>query len=364
MSLVQIGMPSTRGSKILRSGPVLSDRSRREIRYLRLSLSDRCNLSCTYCRPPQGIEHVRRADILTHEEIELLVREFVRWGIDRLRLTGGEPTVRGGLVELVARLADIETGRLSHGGKLEVVMTTNGELIAPMAQSLNDAGLAGVTVSVDSLDEQRYRAITRTGRLERLMAGIEALCAAGFKSIKLNTVALMGFNGDELAEIAAFAWKLDIIPRFIELMPMSAGELFVPGKLMAAEVIRQRIAVAHGAALEVERRPVGRALGPADYRRLRGGPFDGRRFGTIAAMTENFCDGCNRIRITTTGHLHACLARDDARDLRAALRTSPKRRGRALEDAVRGALLNKKDAHGFESDGGGGPMKAMISIGG
>jgi cyclic pyranopterin phosphate synthase len=340
----------------------LVDRQSRTVEYLRLSLSDRCNLRCTYCRPADGIDHARRSQVLSHEEIVALAGEFARWGVRRLRLTGGEPTMRRGIVELVARLAVLEAK--SPSGHLEVVMTTNGELLGELASGLRESGLAAMTISIDSLRGDRYREITRSGDLDRWHRGVEAMRAAGFEGTKLNTVAIDGFNDDELADICAFAWEHGLQPRFIELMPMSGGALFVPGRLLPASEIRRRIAAAHGASIELDDGRGVKGMGPAQYFRLRGGPYDGHRFGTIAAMTENFCAGCNRLRVSATGQLHACLARDEAADLRAALRSNLGTRGAALERAVRRTLGQKQDAHGFELSGAGGPRKHMISIGG
>ena len=175
------------------------------------------------------------------------------------------------------------------------------------------------------------------------------------------SVALAGFNEDELAEITRWAWERDVVPRFIELMPMASGELFVPGELMAAAEIRDRVAQG----LDLRLRPDDGAgvagAGPATYWRAEGGRFRGRRLGTIAAMTEHFCERCNRLRVSATGRLHACLARDETGDLRAALRSSDPDR---LEAVVRSALGTKRDGHGFNIDGSGGPSKAMVSIGG
>ena len=192
-----------------------------------------------------------------------------------------------------------------------------------------------------------------------MLAGIEAARAAGLP-LKLNTVAVRGFNDDELARLCRFAWARQATPRFIELMPMAGGRLFVPGELMPAAAIRDRIAAELDADVDLASQPSG-PFGPARYFVIRGGEHDGRRFGTIAAMTENFCGTCNRLRVSATGQLHACLARDDAGDLRKALRSDDPD---ALERVVRAALGHKRDTHGFELDGGGGPQKAMISIGG
>jgi GTP 3',8-cyclase len=344
----------------LGQGPVLVDRLDRRVRYLRVSLTDRCNMRCTYCMPAEGIEHVPRSEVLSLEEVARMVRGFAAWGVERVRLTGGEPTLRRNLAWLVAELSSIET---ATGGRLEVVLTSNGELLASLAQPLAEAGLSGLTVSLDTLDPDRFTAITRRGQLDKVLAGVDAAIAAGLP-VKLNTVAVRGFNDDELAALCRFAWARGATPRFIELMPMAGGRLFVPGELMPAAAIRTQIGEALAATIDSEGDPASARqgpYGPARYWIVRGGPFDGRRFGTIAAMTENFCGSCNRLRVSATGQLHACLARDDAGDLRGALRSPDPS---ALERVVRAALGAKRDTHGFELDGGGGPQKAMISIGG
>ncbi|HWB81826.1 MAG TPA: GTP 3',8-cyclase MoaA [Nannocystaceae bacterium] len=355
MSLVQL-----RASRERTSGPgsdaPLFDRIQRKVEYLRVSLTDRCNFRCTYCMPDRELDYGPRHELLALEEVVQVVAAFARRGVRRVRLTGGEPTLRRGIVELVGELARIE----SDGGPLEIVMTTNGHDLATLARPLFDAGLHGVTISIDSLRADRFARITRRGQLARVVEGVEAARAVGFASIKINTVAVRGFNDDELAELATWAWARDVVPRFIELMPMAGGELFVPGELMPAAEIRERIAQALGVAI-VDRVTDRRAVGPARYVAVAGGPHDGRVLGTIGAMTENFCSGCNRLRISATGQLHGCLAHDDSGDLRGALRS----RGPAgLGEIVDGVLGTKRDGHGFHLDGSGGPQKAMISIGG
>lgn len=335
----------------------LVDRAARAVRYLRLSLTDRCNYRCTYCMPERPLAFGPRSELLRLEEIVAVVAAFAEAGVQRVRLTGGEPTLRRGLVELVAELSRIETGR----GRLEVFMTTNGERLAALARPLHDAGLRGVTVSVDSLVPERFAEITRRGHLEAVIAGIDAARDAGFASIKLNTVAVRGFNDDELAAIAVWAWGRGLVPRFIELMPMSAGELFVPGTLMPSAEVRAAIASALDTSLVAAPGAAARGAGPATYHEVVGGAWAGHVVGTIGAMTENFCAGCNRLRISATGQLHGCLAHDDAGDLRGALR---QRGSGALGDVVRRVLGTKRDGHGFHTDGTGGPRKAMISIGG
>ncbi|MEX1362898.1 MAG: GTP 3',8-cyclase MoaA [Nannocystaceae bacterium] len=338
-------------------GGALVDRQSRTVRYLRVSLTDRCNYRCTYCMPEQGMQYGPRSQVLSLEEVVRLCAAFARWGVERVRLTGGEPTLRRGLVDLVERLSSIGTAR----GRLEVVMTTNGERLEAFAQPLARAGLHGITVSMDSLDPERFARITRRGNLPRVLAGIRAAAAAGLGPVKINTVAIEGFNDDELGSITRWAWEQGAVPRFIELMPMSGGDLFVPGELLPAQEVRARVAAELGIELRADDGDGVRGAGPATYWRAVGGPFDGRRLGTIAAMTENFCHSCNRLRVSATGQLHACLARDDTGDLRAALRSSDPDR---LEGVVRAALGTKRDGHGFNIDGSGGPSKAMVSIGG
>ncbi len=344
------------------SGPVeLVERLERRVRYLRISLLDRCNYRCTYCMPDRRMAYDPKASVLTLEEVVRVVAEFARAGVERVRLTGGEPTLRRGIVELVRELSQLPVG--PQRGRLSVTLTTNGERLADIAAPLAHAGLDGITVSLDTLDPQRFAAITRRGNLDNVRAGIAAAATAGLRPIKLNTVALHGFNDDELARMAIYAWERDLVPRFIELMPMASGELFVPGELMAAADVRQAIAAAvtPGQALEADDGDGVAGAGPATYWRVAHGRFRGRRVGTIAAMTENFCASCNRLRLSTTGQLHACLARDDTGDLRSAVRSEDPG---ALAHVVAQVLGTKRDAHGFNMDGSGGPTKAMVSIGG
>jgi cyclic pyranopterin phosphate synthase len=308
--------------------------------------------------PADGVENVRRADVLSLEEVGDMVEAFASWGVEKVRLTGGEPTVRKGLAWLVERLARIER----HDGKaLEIAMTTNGERLEELVGDLVSAGLSELTVSIDSLQPGRFASITRRGNLDRVLRGIDAAREAGVARLKLNTVAIRGFNDDELAEIARYAWERDAHPRFIEVMPMASGELFMPGELLSAEEIRDRVATDLDAAVHPDAGKGVRGYGPASYWRVASGQWRGRRLGTIGAMTENFCADCNRLRISATGQMQACLARDDAADLRAALRSEE---SGALESVVRSVLAEKKDQHDFSLDGTGGPRKAMISIGG
>ena len=340
----------------------LVDPQARVVDYLRVSVTDRCNYACLYCVPDGGVAHGERADILSFEEIAALVRVFAGLGVRRVRLTGGEPTVRRDLVRLVALLREVP-------GLVEIALSTNGDRLAELAAPLRAAGVDRLNISVDSLDEGRFRRLTRRGELGRVLAGIEAARAAGFASIKINTVALAGVNDDELAAICAWAWGRDLVPRFIEAMPMADGRTYRASELLPAAAIRARVAAAFTDAAVVPDdgrdepgAPPARGGGPARYFRLdapgRGGPP--RRFGIISAMTEHFCDSCNRLRLSSTGALHACLGHDDAVDLRAPLREGTA----AVVAAIRRALSGKRPGHEFALIGRGGPRKAMVQIGG
>jgi GTP 3',8-cyclase len=336
----------------------LVDPQARVIDYLRVSVTDRCNYGCSYCIPHDGVEHAPRADVLSFEEITALVRVFASLGVRRVRLTGGEPTVRRDLPALVRQLRVIP-------GIGDIALSTNAHLLAELAAPLRAAGVDRVNISLDSLDPERFRRITRRGDLSRVLAGIEAARAAGFASIKLNTVAIGGTNEDEFDRICDWAWARGLVPRFIEEMPMADGRAYLPGARVAAAEIRRRIAAAWpGTQVVAENPDPAQGAGPARYFRLAGDDRGGgptRRFGIISPMTEHFCAACNRVRLSTAGALHACLAYDDAVDLRGPLHAGG---ADAVARAIRGALAGKRPGHTFQLVGLGGPRKAMVQIGG
>jgi cyclic pyranopterin phosphate synthase len=331
----------------LHAGDPLSDRLGRRVSYLRVSVTDRCNYRCTYCMP-EDVTFRPRKDVLTFEEIAQLVRVFADGGVRRVRLTGGEPTVRADLVELVAMLASIP-------GIDELAMTTNGHLLADLAQPLRDAGLDDVNVSLDTVDADAFHAITRRGDLARVIAGIDAARAAGL-GVKLNAVALRGLV--DPAALAAWAWQRGLVLRFIEHMPMSSGALYDDARELTAAELRASIEAAHGPLAASA--PASAPRGPARYWHLAGDPS--REVGIISAMTEHFCDTCNRVRLTATGELHACLGHDDAISLRDVIR------GGGTDDDVRAAIAlalgAKRPGHQFARSGAGGPAKHMVAIGG
>nr|MBA3452442.1 radical SAM protein [Deltaproteobacteria bacterium] len=265
-----------------------------------------------------------------------------------VRLTGGEPTVRKGIADLVRRIAAVP-------GIDQVVMTTNGHLLDELAAPLAAAGLSAVNVSIDTLDPERFRMLTSRGDLARVLAGIDAAVAAGLR-VKTNAVALRGVNDGELLALCEYAWGHGAVPRFIEHMPMSEGQLYTTDAELSSAQIRVALEAALGP-LTASDRP-GQDPGPARHWRTA----SGREVGIISAMTDHFCDDCNRLRLTATGDLHACLGHDDAISLRDVLRT-----GGTEDDVVRAiaaAVTGKRAGHVFERTGAGAPGKHMISIGG
>ena len=333
------------------SGPVpadpLLDTFARRIRYLRVSVTDRCNYRCGYCMPESLVEQMEfapRPSLMTFEELQRVVGVFARLGVRKLRLTGGEPTVRKEIALLVEMLAKVP-------GIEQIVMTTNGHLLDELAEPLHRAGLQGVNVSLDTLDPDRFRAVTGRGDLSRVLAGIEAARATGL-AVKTNAVAITGVNDREIVSLCEYAWSHGAVPRFIEHMPMSDGQLYDSSRGIGAAAIRRTVEAELGALVPDE---PGRDAGPARYWRLT----DGRKLGIISAMTEHFCDDCNRLRLTATGDLHACLGHDDAISLRDVMRA-----GGTDDDIVRGisdSVQGKRAGHAFHD---AAPHKHMIGIGG
>lgn len=358
--MVRVHLPVLSARPTPGDGPIpadpLLDPFARRIRYLRVSVTDRCNYRCSYCMPEELGDQLAfqpRASLLTFEELERIIRVFARLGVRKIRLTGGEPTIRKGIVLLVRRIAAIP-------GIEQVVMTSNGHLLGELARPLAEAGLSAINVSIDTLDPARFEGLTSRGDLARVLAGLDAAVAAGLR-VKLNAVALRGVNEDELAALCRYAWSIGAVPRFIEHMPMSGGALYAPEAELSAAQIRRALEAELGPL--VPRGPDGPAgadAGPARYWAV--GREPGREVGIISAMTEHFCDDCNRLRLTAVGALHACLGHDDAVSLRDVLRHGGS--DDELVRAISGAVTGKRAGHDFERDGGGAPRKHMIGIGG
>lgn len=337
----------------------LVDGHGRRVEYLRLSLTERCNLSCSYCVPHELAPQA--ADWMSDDEVVALVQSLVPLGLRRVRLTGGEPTLRPRLPRLVERLAQL--------GLADLSLTTNGTRLAELARPLFVAGLSRINLSLDTLSPVRFAEISGArASLDDVLQGFAAMQRAGFAHGKLNTVALHGLNHDELPQLAKRAWSHGLVPRFIELMPMSEGRVSPRERLMPAEEIRTRLRAAFGALEDCESEVPG--VGPARYLRVVGGEHAGRTLGIIAAVTERFCESCNRIRVSARGRLHTCLGIDDpapvagdALDLRAALARGPD----AVRAIVRNAVARKTEGHAFTMSASalvGGPRRHMIVIGG
>lgn len=313
---------------------------------LRISVTDRCNMGCRYCMPPEGVLPLPRSGILTFEEIARFVRvaggEF---GPARVRLTGGEPLVRRGLPELVAMLA--------AEGVADLALTTNGQRLAAAASDLKRAGLRRINVSLDSLDPETYAAVSGGGDVRRVLAGIEAARSAGMFPLKLNTVVLRGVNDDGVVDLARFALSRGLQPRFLELMPIGPARAFHAERFVPAAEVRARLA-RHFELRELPRRPGSSA------REFLADDGAGRRgaVGFIASETEPFCSGCRRLRLTSTGQLIGCLARGEGTDVRSFLGEDSESARRGLLGALAGVLGAKRARTGF------GTRRPMVAVGG
>jgi cyclic pyranopterin phosphate synthase len=308
----------------------MKDQYGREIRDLRVSLTDRCNLRCVYCMPEEMV-FKPRAELLTDEEILTLVRIAAELGVRKVRLTGGEPTVRPNLVELVRRMAAIP-------GIEDMAMTTNGVLLERMAAPLARAGLRRVNVSLDTLDPEKFRRITRWGSLPTVLAGLEAAEDAGLAPIKLNAVVVRGFNHDDVVDLArltlARPWEI----RFIEVMPLGSVADFQKSSYVPTSETMARIEAALGPLTPLDLT----GLDPARTYRL-----DGARgtLGFISSVSQPFCSQCGRLRLTAEGRLRLCLLRDDEVDLRTPLRAGASYE--ELRERFRAAAYRKPWGHGL-----------------
>ncbi len=280
------------------------DSFNRSISYLRVSVTDRCNLRCVYCMPPEGVPWVPHENVLRYEEIVRVVRVGAEMGITKVRLTGGEPLVRAGIASLVAMIAAIP-------GVDDLAMTTNGILLAQYAEELAKAGLHRVNVSLDTLRPERFRAITRLGSLEDVERGLVAARAAGLEPVKVNTVLMRGVNDDEIVDFARRTLREPFHVRFIEEMPVGAATEM---RFLPVGEARERIEAAFGP-LEAAHHRIGN--GPASYYRIPGAEGT---IGFISAVSEHFCHQCNRLRLTADGRLRPCLLSDAEIPLREAMR--------------------------------------------
>lgn len=292
----------------------MQDNYRREINYLRVSVTDRCNLRCRYCLPPEGVPLSPHAEILRLEEIYRVVRASTLVGVRKVRLTGGEPLIRQGLVRLVAMLSDIPEID-------DLALTTNGVLLASHVQELKDAGLRRVNISLDTLKPDRYHWVTRGGDLSDVWRGIDAALTHELHPVKLNTVVIRGFNDDEVINLARLTLKLPVHLRFIELMPFGPAKEWADGGFVPTVQVRDWVETSLGALPEV-RKPAG--SGPAHYCRIGDAPGT---IGFISGVSEHICSRCNRLRLTAAGRLKPCLFGDGELDIK-----EPLRSGAGLEE--------------------------------
>jgi cyclic pyranopterin phosphate synthase len=325
---------------------LLHDRCGRRVNYLRVSVTDRCNLRCRYCMPAEGVPLAPSADVLSFEEIVRAIEIGTRIGIDRVRITGGEPLLRRSLPELIRQIVALP-------GISEVAMTTNALLLHKHAEALADAGLSRLNVSLDSLRPDRFERLTRSRLLEETWRGIRAAQAAGLGPIKVNTVVVSGFNDDELGDWVELTRDSDLIVRFLEVMPMGEGaEMRRLGGFHDLTKARQALETKYG--LEPAERGVGN--GPARYWRVPGARG---KLGFITPISDKYCDTCSRFRLTSTGRIRPCLASEFEVDALPAIRSGT---DDEILEAFRVAALGKPKGHRWET--GVTTATGMSSLGG
>ncbi len=312
----------------------LIDRHGRAISYLRVSVTDRCDLRCRYCMA-EKMTFLPRSSLLALEEIAIIAERFMARGVTKIRLSGGEPLVRRDCIELTRRLGRHVGAQGSEGGLDELTMTTNGTRLAGCADDLFDAGIRRINVSLDSLDPATFRFITRHGDLDQVLGGIAAAKAAGI-AVKINMVALAGLNEHEIPAMLAWCGEQGHDLSLIETMPLGAIDEDRTDRFVPLTRVFDRLSADFALSRDAHR-----SGGPARYWRT---PW-GTRLGLISPLTANFCDGCNRVRLTTEGHLYMCLGHEDRVDLKAALRDGGVA---ALDAAIDHALAIKPARHDFD----------------
>lgn len=320
----------------------------RKIRYLRVSVTDRCDFRCVYCMAEE-MTFLPRAQLLTLEEVATLSQAFVELGVEKIRLTGGEPLVRQGVLTLVAKLGELE-------GLRELAMTTNGAGLVKHAEALRRGGLDRLNISLDSLKPERFKALTRTGDLSQVIAGIREAQRVGFKSTKLNAVLLKGRNDDEIIDLVNFARNEDVDISFIEEMPLgTVSDHDRSETYLSSDKVRENIEQHYPLLPTTES-----TLGPSRYYRMADSQS---RIGFISPHSHNFCGACNRVRVTAEGRLLLCLGNEHSVDLRAVIRRYPGDT-QPLKDAIVAAMEKKPERHHFTTDGDVQIVRFMNATGG
>ncbi len=318
----------------------MKDSFGREINYLRISVTDLCNLRCRYCMPQEGIPKLPHENVLSVEEIETLAKAFVNLGINKIRLTGGEPLVRRGILDIVERIGKLE-------GVKDFAITTNGVLLKNLAQELKNRGLKRVNISLDTLKEEKYKYITRIGNIKDVLEGIEVAKKVGLTPIKINTVLVRGFNDDEIEDLARLTEREEIDVRFIELMPIGEALKNESIKYISNQIVLEKLPEL----IPLEKKD---PSSPALYYKL---PNAKGRIGLINPISCKFCKYCNRVRLTAQGKMKLCLHSDEEVDLKEALR-----KGQDIESIIIDAINRKPESHQLER--GQYITKKMYQIGG
>lgn len=340
-------MNNTAADKTAIQGEPLKDSFNRQIDYLRISITDQCNLKCIYCMPEKGLKQFSQEDILTGDEIVRIVRVAGKYGVRQVRLTGGEPLLRNEIIPLIAGI--------KQAGIQDLSITTNGQRLAGMAGALKKAGLDRVNISLDTLLAQRYREITRGGELDRVWEAVAEAERAGLSPVKINMVPVRGVNDDEVAQFAALTVYKDVHVRFIEFMPIGNRATWNPDAYLSKDEIMERASSAG----KLVKLPF-KGGGPSRNYRIEGAQG---MIGFISAMSDCFCDSCNRLRLTAIGKLRPCLFSETAVDLRSPLRNGVT--DDELESLYRSAVLSKPARHAIQERASSGlSLSPMSQIGG
>jgi cyclic pyranopterin phosphate synthase len=336
---------------LLKMSRVLKDSYSRSIRDLRVSLTDRCNFRCFYCLPHGEPPIAPKEQMLSYEEIEYVCDIFVELGIEKIRLTGGEPMMRRDIEQIIFKLAQLKTN-----GLRDLALTTNGYFLPHRAQSLKEAGLDRITISLDSLKRDVFKRMTGVDVLDRVLQGIAAAKEAGLRPIKINAVIVRGHNEDEVADFAAFAREHDVKMRFIEFMPLDSGHEWSRADVVSGREIRERI----NERFPLERIDFFRGSETASrYRFADGAPGE---IGIIAPVTEPFCGACSRIRLTADGQIRTCLFSTVEHSLRDVVRDGASRQ--EIIDFIEAVVMKKEPRHYINEPGFVAPSRSMSFIGG
>ena len=320
--------------------------------YLRISVTDRCNLRCRYCMPSEGLQWKKREELLSFEEIERLAAIFVGMGVTKIRLTGGEPMLRRDFPELVAKLAGLKASGLNTTGLKDLAMTTNATLLAGQAALLKEKGLSHINISLDSFKPERFEQITRLSCFDAVKAGLHEVIAAGFSKLKLNMVVIAGFNDDEILDFAAFAREHKINVRFIEFMPFKDNDWQIDKVVTFKEM---KASLDKHFKLSPAKQEVGDVA--RDFDLAGGGSLS-----FITSMSESFCSSCNRLRLTSDGSMKSCLFYPAEINLRDAMRQNAS--DEELRGMIRGCLAGKPEAHPPAEEIAARDNRSMIEIGG